>query len=1022
MSLFNYEVDFDSPWYLLLLLLAPPLWWFSFRSLAGLGGVRRMVVLALRTAVLVLFVLGLAGVQWVRSSDNLTVIYLLDQSRSIPAEQRQELTRYVNAAILKHREDDDQASVIRFAREAAIEMPPFDDDIHVPEQSEVIVDPDYTNLAAALKLAQATFPENSAKRIVVVSDGNENLGDAVEQARSAVDAGIGIDVVPIRYAARAEVVMEKVALPNDVHKGQPFDVRVVVNNTTQPTAEETGEVNGRLVISRTSDDEPVVISDEPIALPPGKHVFTVRQEIDESQFYTYEAKFVPDNPDDDAMLQNNRSTAYTHIRGSGQVLLIEDFEHPGEHDILVSRLRANNIEVTVRQSNQLFTSLGELQPYDTVILANVPKSSGDEGDETGAGFSDEQIKILVRNTEVMGCGLVMLGGPSSFGAGGWANTELEKAMPLDFTIKSAKVVPKGALAMLMHASELAQGNYWQKVIAQEALKSLGPHDYCGVLHWDGAEKWLWNHPNGLVRVGDKRDLMIARLGQMTPGDMPDFDPTMIMAAKSFARLNNEVAVKHMIIISDGDPSPASAAVIRRLIADKVTVSTVAVGTHGAANSAELKRIANATGGKYYQVNNNKALPRIFQIEARRVARPLVYENEGGMTPYAFSVHEMLNGIEGDIPPITGYVMTTKKVNPLVEVSLLSPLPTTAPDNNTILASWNYGVGKAVCFTSDAGMRWSSQWTNWQNYDKFFTQLVRWSMRPVGDTGKFTVATEVEDGQVRVVVTALDKEDQFLNFLPLQGAVIGPNGEPLDVRMRQTAPGRYVGTFDGTDAGSYFVALSAGADQAPIRTGVNVPYSAEFRDRVTDETLLANLAEMPPRDGRPGKVVESPDGSIDAMLAINPFRRGELAKATSSRDAWYYALLLASGLFFADVFFRRVTVRFDWAPPLARRAWAKLLRREPAPAPVEYMQRLRSRKAEVTETIEQRRAAARFEPAPDAAVDAQVLDRAIDRPADQPPPTPKAAGATGLAPEKEQDSYTSRLLKAKKQVWEERDGK
>ena len=352
------------------------------------------------------------------------------------------MTKYVNAAIIKHREDEDQASVIRFAREAAIEMPPFDDDIQVAVQSEVIVDPDYTNLAAALKLAQATFPENSAKRIVLVSDGNENLGDALEQARSVVEAGIGIDVVPIRYDARAEVVMEKVALPNDVHKGQPFDVKVVVNNTTQPTAENNGDVNGRLVISRTTDDEPVVISDEPVTLPPGKRVFTVRQEIDESHFYTYEAKFVPDNPEDDAMLQNNRSTAFTHIRGSGQVLLIEDFEHPGEHDFLVARLRANNIEVSVRPSNQLFTNLGELQPYDTVILANVPKASGDDGEDTGAGFSDEQVKMLVRNTEVLGCGLVMLGGPNSFGAGGWANSELEKAMPLDFTIKSAKVVPR----------------------------------------------------------------------------------------------------------------------------------------------------------------------------------------------------------------------------------------------------------------------------------------------------------------------------------------------------------------------------------------------------------------------------------------------------------------------------------------------------------------------------------------------------------------------------------------------------
>ena len=67
-------------------------------------------------------------------------------------------------------------------------------------------------------------------------------------------------------------------------------------------------------------------------------------------------------------------------------------------------------------------------------------------------FSDDQIAVLVRNTQQMGAGLVMLGGPNSFGAGGWANTELEKAMPVDFQIKNAKVVPVGALVLMMHAS------------------------------------------------------------------------------------------------------------------------------------------------------------------------------------------------------------------------------------------------------------------------------------------------------------------------------------------------------------------------------------------------------------------------------------------------------------------------------------------------------------------------------------------------------------------------------------------
>ena len=110
----------------------------------------------------------------------------------------------------------------------------------------------------------------------------------------------------------------------------------------------------------------------------------------------------------------------------------------------------------MQPSNRLFTSLPELQRYDTVILADVPRASGEDADNVSS-FSDEQIEMLVRNTEELGCGLIMIGGPNSFGAGGWANTELEKAMPVDFQIKSAKVVPVGALVLNMHAGEIPQG-------------------------------------------------------------------------------------------------------------------------------------------------------------------------------------------------------------------------------------------------------------------------------------------------------------------------------------------------------------------------------------------------------------------------------------------------------------------------------------------------------------------------------------------------------------------------------------
>ena len=178
----HYHLSFQSPWYLLLLAVIPPLWWLSFRKLSALGPVRRWLALALRSAVVGLLILALAEAQIVRVTERLTAIFLLDQSLSIPAEQREAMVHYVNAAVAKHRKKDDRVGVIVFRRDAAIEIPPFDYDVKLTK-IEVAVDPEHTDLAAAMKLAQATFAEDAAKRIVVVSDGNENLGNAMEQAK-----------------------------------------------------------------------------------------------------------------------------------------------------------------------------------------------------------------------------------------------------------------------------------------------------------------------------------------------------------------------------------------------------------------------------------------------------------------------------------------------------------------------------------------------------------------------------------------------------------------------------------------------------------------------------------------------------------------------------------------------------------------------------------------------------------------------------------------------------------------------
>jgi hypothetical protein len=341
-AMFGLEVGFNRPWYLLLLLLLPVLWFFSYRSLAGLGQIRRIVALFLRTSVLLMFIFALAEVQLLKTSEKMTVIYLLDQSQSIPLAQRQEMMRYAIGAFEKHRDRtrEDKAGVIVFGADAKIEIPPFTEINSIGNiESAFELRSDATNLAAAIKLAQAMFPKDSAKRIVVVSDGNENLGDAKTVARSLAEDGIGIDVVPIQLGNRGEIVVDKVTLPTDIRLGQPMETRVVITSYAQPTADNpAGTVRGTRRIIRSSGPHEELLSEQEIDLKPGKNVFTFQDTITQPAVYTYKAEFHAKDPRDDAMQQNNKATAFTHVRGKGRVLMIEDWQSKGVFVFILNRL------------------------------------------------------------------------------------------------------------------------------------------------------------------------------------------------------------------------------------------------------------------------------------------------------------------------------------------------------------------------------------------------------------------------------------------------------------------------------------------------------------------------------------------------------------------------------------------------------------------------------------------------------------------------------------------------------------
>lgn len=1013
------SINASQPWWLVLLVVClPPVAILSFKSLSGLGKTRRLLAIGLRSLVVALLILALARLQAVRTNDRLTTIFLLDISQSLPQEWRKPMLDYVNRAVGSKKRADDQAGVIVFAKEARIEIPPTPE-FNRLQGIESLIENDFTehtDLAGAIKQGLATFPEDSARRMVILSDGNENRGNALEQAAVAKQLGVRVDVIPIDYKYDHEVLVEKVMLPPDVKKGETVSINVVIS-ASEPTS-------GKLQIFQKADNysapAPGNEQPSPVKLKRGLNVFTLKQTITEPNFYTFKAEFTPDQGAGDKRAINNVAEGFTQARGNATALLIEGTR--GEHDDLVRALRDKGIAVTVMAAPRIDgsgevggdaipTELAQLQPYDTVILGNVPKES----------FTEAQHKMFETNVHDMGCGLVMIGGPNSFGAGGWMNTPVEKALPVDMQIKAMRVMGKSAMVLIMHASEIAEGNYWQKVIAQQAIKTLSTYDYVGLIHWEGQEAWLFP----LREIGGGRSTMLRAIDRMTPGDMPDFDPSLQLAMNGLMS-KKDAMTKHVIIISDGDPTPPTSSIVNRLAANKITVTAVLTAAHGNdfAATSVMTNLAKATKGRFYNVTNPKALPRIYQKEARIISRPLIFEKSPPWTPNLQYASEPLSRIPSQLPGISGLVLTSLKESELVELPITSPQPT--GQTNPVLAHWTYGLGRSVAFTSDAGKRWSNAWTSWENYSAFWSQVIRWSMRPV-ERGNLTLALRRDAGKVKVVVDALDKDNQFLNFLQMQGVVVKPDMTRGTVQLAQTAPGHYEGVVPDAEAsGNYFVNIGYRGGkgvQGVLSSGVSVPYSDEYRELRSNPETLKTIASLAGGDVFEWRRKTNGDLDIPAMVAEhNVFDRDKsLPPPKSFRDLWPDLLWLAALLFLADIAVRRVSPDWERIGKFIGDTYKKMRGAEIAPV-AEYMEKLKSRKADVNEQIERTRAATRFEPPPLPLPDSdrpvlEELENASQA------ARPESASRPSLAPDEpktQEDSYTNRLLRAKQKVWEERN--
>ncbi|HTI30191.1 MAG TPA: VWA domain-containing protein [Methylomirabilota bacterium] len=900
-------VAFTDPIWLWLLVPAVALvvgaWWAASRTLPR---ARRIASLVIRLALVGCIVASLAGARLSLPSDRLSVVFLVDASASMLDASREELLGFARQAVAQIPEGD-TAGVVVFGGNALVDRLPSDlDELQAPGSIPVV---GATDIAAAVRLGTAIFPAGTQQRLVLLSDGNDTSGQAEEAILSAAQRGVRLDVVLPAGDTQPEALVDGVDAPSGARVGETVELNVRVRSTIDTTATLRLLADGATVATRH------------LALKPGTVSVPFTVKADEAGFHVFRAVLEPAS---DHFSQNNAADAYVLVTGEPQVLVATD--DPARAADLVEALTTARQHVTVVGAGGVPSSIATLAGYDAVVLDNVSAA------QLGA-TAMASLQVYVRD---LGKGLVMLGGRSSYGAGGYLNSVLEDVLPVYMTVRDRQRSPDVALVAVVdksgsmadcHCTSDDRGTAqsgtrgFEKVdIAKEAIlraaDALSPTDQLGVVAFDEGAHWAV-HTGPIDLLGLQNSLGFKADGQ-----------TNIYAGLKAAYddlIKNPAKLRHIILITDGwSRSGAYDALLADMKAAGITLSTI--GT-GGGSAHILRNLAEQSGGRYYEADDATRIPDIFLKETIRTAGEQIVEET--FQPVPSTPSDILRGLDASrLPSLLGYNATTAKGT--ATVALLTGR------DDPLLAQWQYGLGRSVAWTSDARQQWATPWIGTEAFGTLTAQLVAWTLPPQDEQGIDVRFSPGKDGELNVEVTSLDDDGAPRNFYRTVLRMVAPDLDPVQSTLTQVGPGRYAGTVKADQPGAYLVRVAQtrdGADSANRTLGVVSPAAEEFRRLGVDSEALTRYAAagqgreitLDPADPDVVKQVWSHD--INASAFPTPI--------------WPWLLLLAMILVPIDVGVRRVALtRGDF---LKARGWVarRVGLARPAPEVVPGLAELRA---------------------------------------------------------------------------------
>ncbi|MCB0310782.1 MAG: VWA domain-containing protein, partial [Bdellovibrionales bacterium] len=654
---------------------------YFFTRTSSTAGVGVGFSLILRFLVVLLLSLAALGLYTEKILDTSRILVLVDRSNSLSKDYLSQ----IEAKIANLAGNSIEISAVSFGANSL----DLKEDLHSALTADLSgLDPTDTNLERALA---ETLTRDTAN-VVLISDGFETRGDTSEVL--PLLARTGVRVFPLLgettslESPRFEISQVDAALLGAV--GEKLEISIALNNTTR------SKQAGSLSLSQNGEK----ISSRRVSLDPSQESsFSELSPILDDKIQQIEIELLPD----DKQLPSSKRTVFLAGETREKVLVLSGAASDDRFLSKALQNQAFQVEQVTAESRLL--ELPKLSKYSAVVFNNVSRSQLPFA-------SDAAVEEYVRN----GGGFMMIGGERSFGLGDYIGSNIEKVLPVEMVPPHKQKKRLNVAVELILDKSKSMADYrkldFAKEAAREVIRNLKDDDYIGVIGFDSA-------PFEVVRLAllkENRQHALERVGRLYPAQKTNLLPAINEGRR---RLESaQAGRKHMIILTDGklpDAGPYYLSMLKEMRFLGITVSTVMLGTE--ADFGFLRSMADAGGGAFYQTNDPRTLPRIFLSDVKVSGGEQTIKEQKSYNVRRGPAGVVSTAIES-FPPLRGYVQTRPRQKSALELVALN-----VDKAEPLLASWAYGVGHAIAFTSDANGRWSNFWVSWPRYQKFWSDMI-----------------------------------------------------------------------------------------------------------------------------------------------------------------------------------------------------------------------------------------------------------------------------------------------------------